>query len=145
MTSTPHTRTVPHTPLRLRLKPKAKVTGYVDGAWWPRTRDLTTELAALAEVLAVRLGPIERVAYALSAWDEAPRRTDLDGVRARLEGFIHQDDNTIHITGANRTRLSLLVVPPGMTDTAGHDALMTAGHRGNADRPGEIIAAVPAP
>jgi hypothetical protein len=24
-----------HTP-RLRLKPKAPQTGYVDGAWWPR-------------------------------------------------------------------------------------------------------------
>jgi hypothetical protein len=28
-----------------------------------------------------------------------------------------------------------------MTDTAGHDAMMTAGHRGNADRPEEILAA----
>ena len=28
-----------HTP-RLRLKPKAPQSGYVDGAWWPRSDDL---------------------------------------------------------------------------------------------------------
>lgn len=136
-----------HTQLRLRLKPKAPATGHVDGAWWPRSRDLTTELAALTEVLTVRLGRIERVAYALSAWDMAPPGLEIDGSRVRLEGFTYQDKNIIHVTGANRVRTSLLVIPPEMTDTAGHDAMTTAGHRGNADRPEEILAAatVPAP
>jgi hypothetical protein len=131
----------------LRLKPKAPPTGYVDGAWWPRSRDLTTELAALAEVLAVRLGRIERVAYAQSAWDATPRKADVDGFRTRLEGFTYQDQNIIHVTGSSRRRISLLVVPPEMTDPAGHDAMMTAGHRDNADRPEEILAAatLPAP
>jgi hypothetical protein len=64
-----------------------------------------------------------------------------------LEGFTYQDENTIHVTGANRMRISLLVIPPEMPGTAGHDAMMTAGHRGNADRPEEILAAatIPAP
>lgn len=137
----------PHTQLRLRLKPKAPATGHVDGAWWPRSRDLTTELAGLTEVLAVRLGQIEQVAYALSTWDTAPRRMELDGHRVRLEGFTFQDKNIIHVTGASHGRISLLVVPPEMGDTAGHDAMMTAGHRGNADRPEDILATatVPAP
>lgn len=153
MTSGPHTHTMPppapaparHTPLRLRLKPKAPATGYVDGAWWPRSRDLTVELPALAEVLAVRLSRIERVAYALSAWDPAPRRVEIDGNRVRLEGFTYQDQNTIHVTGSNNGRISLLVIPPEMTDPAGHDALMTAGHRGNTDRPEQILAAASLP
>jgi hypothetical protein len=129
----------------LRLKPKAQATGYVDGGWWPRSRDLAAELAALAEVLAVRLGRIERVAYGLSAWDTAPRKVDVDGFRVRLEGFTYQDQNIVHVSGSRSGRLSLLVVPPGMTDTAGHDAMMAAGHRGNADRPEEILAAVALP
>ncbi|GAB1511123.1 DUF5994 family protein [Actinophytocola sp. KF-1] len=153
MTSGPHTHTMPppapapaqHTPLRLRLKPKAPATGYVDGAWWPRSRDLTVELPALAEVLAVRLSRIERVAYALSAWDPAPRRVDVDGNRVRLEGFTYQDQHIIHVTGSNNSRISLLVIPPEMTDPAGHDALMTAGHRGNTDRPEQILAAASLP
>jgi hypothetical protein len=147
MTSGPHTHTAPHPPLRLRLKPKAPATGYVDGAWWPRSRDLTVELPALAEVLAVRLGRIERVAHALSAWDTVPSRFEVDGYRVRLEGFTYQDQNIIHITGSNRGRVSLLVIPPETTTPAGHDALMTAARRGNADRPEEILAAssLPAP
>ncbi|HVW42390.1 MAG TPA: DUF5994 family protein, partial [Amycolatopsis sp.] len=44
----------PRPALRLRLKPKAPTTGYVDGAWWPRPRDLSAELPALLAVLAVR-------------------------------------------------------------------------------------------
>jgi len=146
MTSVPHTHTESqHTPLRLRLKPKAPATGYVDGAWWPRSRDLTAELPALVEVLAVRLGRIERVTHALSAWDPAPRRFEVDGHRVRLEGFTYQDKNVIQVTGSNRGRVSLLVVPPEMADPAGHDAMMTAGHRGNADRPEEILAAICVP
>jgi hypothetical protein len=27
----------------LRLRPKALTTGYVDGAWWPRSRDLAAD------------------------------------------------------------------------------------------------------
>jgi hypothetical protein len=145
MTSGPHTHTAPHPPLRLRLKPKAPATGYVDGAWWPRFRDLTVELPALAEVLAVRLGRIERVAHALSAWDTVPSRFEVDGYRVRLEGFTYQDQNIIHLTGANHGRISLLVVPSEMTDPAGHDALMAAGRRGNTDRPDQILAATGVP
>jgi len=137
-----HTQPTParHTPLRLRLKPKAPATGYVDGGWWPRSRDLTTELAALVEVLSVRLGRVERVAYGLSNWDAAPRKTGADGRRVHLEGFTYQDQNIVHVTGSSGGRISLLVVPPGLTDAAGHDAMMTAGHRDNADRPEEILA-----
>lgn len=136
-----------HTQLRLRLKPKGPVTGYVDGAWWPRSRDLTTELPALAEVLAVRLGRILRAAYALSTWENTPRRLEVDGHPVHMEGFTYQDQNIIHVTGVNRGRLALLVIPPDLTDSAGHDALMTAAHRGNADRTEDLLAgvALPAP
>ncbi len=41
-----------HTP-RLRLKPKAPQSGYVDGAWWPYSDDLTAELPDLLAVLSV--------------------------------------------------------------------------------------------
>lgn len=151
MTSVPltHTHSPPtrDAPLRLRLKPEAPATGYIDGAWWPRSRNLTTELPSLAEGLAVRLGRVVRVAYALSAWDTAPRRFEVDGYQVRLEGFTYQDQNIIHVTDTNRGRISLLVIPPGMPEPAGHEALMTAARHDNADRPEEILAAprIPAP
>ncbi|HUQ56340.1 DUF5994 family protein [Lentzea sp.] len=50
----------------MRLRPKALTTGYVDGAWWPRSPDLTAGLPALLAVPAVRLGEISRVSYNLT-------------------------------------------------------------------------------
>lgn len=50
----------PRRTLRLRLKPKAPTSGYVDGAWWPYSRSLSTESPEPLAVLATRLGQIER-------------------------------------------------------------------------------------
>ena len=61
---------------RLRLKPKAPTTGHVDGAWWPRSDDLATELPDLLAVLSVRLGAIDRVMYNLAEWAMVPTATD---------------------------------------------------------------------
>ncbi|WNV87478.1 DUF5994 family protein [Umezawaea sp. Da 62-37] len=93
-----HTSTFPPVdakhPLRLRLTPKAAPTGYVDGAWWPRTSDLAAELPELAEVLAIRLGAVSRVGYAMAGWDDTPRRVEVDGQVVRLEGFHVQDETS---------------------------------------------------
>jgi hypothetical protein len=51
---------------RTRLKPKAPATGYADGVWWPRPRDLSAELPALLAALAVRLGRVQRVCHNLN-------------------------------------------------------------------------------
>jgi hypothetical protein len=126
---------------RLRLKPKAPTTtGFVDGGWWPRTRNLTAELPALAEVLSVRLGRVTRVAFAIPAWDPAPRRITVDGAVVRLEGFRSQDKHVLYLTGTDGQRISLLVIPPEAGESAGHQAMMTAASRTGGDRPGEILA-----
>jgi hypothetical protein len=129
------------TGLRLRLKPKAPPTGYVDGAWWPRSPDLSVEVPALTHVLAVRLGPVTRVAYALEVWDTPPRQITVDGTCVRLEGFHSRDQYVLRVTGSDGRRVSLLVVPPEAAATAAHDAMMRAARRGNTDRPVEILAA----
>lgn len=151
MTSGPHTRTStgaatsvadhPRRPLRLRLKPKAPPTGHLDGAWWPQSRDLATELPMLAGVLAVRLGYVTRVAYAMDVWNAIPRHIELDGRTVRLEGFRSQDANIVHVCGPDRQRSTLLVIPPDATGTAGHDAMMLASRPSNTDRPDEILTA----
>jgi len=127
--------------LRLRLKPKAKATGHVDGGWWPRSRDLSAELPSLVHVLAVRLGRVVKVAYPLEAWDVPPRQLTVDGKLLRLEGFRSQDQYVLHLTGSDGQRLSLLVVPPDVATDRAHDALIVASRRGNTDRPVEILAA----
>jgi hypothetical protein len=118
---------------RLRLKPRGPVTGFVDGGWWPRSRDLPAELPALLAVLAVRLGPVESVSYNLDAWGPMPRKITFDGRLVRLAGYRSQPPATIEVFSAAH-RLTLLVVPPEATPQAAHGALMAAGHRANADR-----------
>ena len=140
----PSTVTVIEPPrLRLRLKPKAPTSGYVDGAWWPRSRDLSAELPALLAVLAIRLGRIERVIYNLTGWRPAERRLMFEERAVRLEGFRSQHPDTVTVTGQERHRLTLLVVPPEADPAAAHRALMAAAQRGNADRTEVLLAPSP--
>lgn len=46
----------------------------LDGAWWPRTRGVETELPSLIRVLTEHLGPITRVGVDASARDGLPAR-----------------------------------------------------------------------
>jgi hypothetical protein len=120
-----------HTP-RLRLKPKAPITGYVDGAWWPHSDDLTEELPDLLTVLSVRLGDIERVVYHLDEWATVPKRLVIGGRTVRLGGFRLQPPNTIEVLGLHRERILLLVVPPNTEADLAHEILMTAAAPDNA-------------
>jgi hypothetical protein len=131
--------------LRLKLKPKAPATGYVDGAWWPRSIDLPTELRPLVEVLAIRLGRVERVSYHLGAWDAASRRINVDGRLLRLGGYHSQNPHTVDVIGLNGRRLTLLVLPPSTAAATAHQVLMQAGRRDDADSIDEVFAPVGAP
>jgi hypothetical protein len=137
MTSVPRTATAPAADehaLRLRLKPKGPTTGYVDGAWWPRSADLGAELPALFAVLAVRLGRIERVTFHLGDFSSPPRRIVFDGAVVRLEGFRSQRAGTLTVIGASDLhRVTLLTVPVDAGAEVAHDVQMTAAHRDNTD------------
>ncbi|QYN38275.1 hypothetical protein K1T35_14210 [Pseudonocardia sp. DSM 110487] len=121
-----------HQNVRLQLKPHEPATGFVDGGWWPHSRDLPVELPALLAGLAVGLGPVESVSYNLDAWDPAPRKITIGGRIIRLAGYRSQHPATIDVLSAGH-RVTLLVVPPEATPEAAHGTLMAAGHRGNAD------------
>ena len=119
-----------HTP-RLRLKPKAPQSGYVDGAWWPRSDDLAAELPDLLAVLSVRLDRIDRVLYKLDEWAKVPRKLATGGRLVRLDGYQHQPTSTVEVLGVNRNRIALLVVPPYSDPDHAHDTLMAAAAPGN--------------
>jgi hypothetical protein len=119
-----------HTP-RLRLKPKAPRSGYVDGAWWPRSDDLAAELPDLLAVLSIRLGRIDRVMYNLNEWAKAPAKLATGGRRVRLDGYRRQPTHTVEVLGLNRNRIALLVVPPNADPDGAHDTLMAAAGPSN--------------
>lgn len=135
---TPHTRknaqnaTVPARTPRLRLKPKAPRSGYVDGAWWPHSDDLTVELTDLLAVLSARLGRIDRVLYDLSPWTKAPRKLVTGGREVRLDGYRLQPINTIEVLGLDGDRLVLLVIPPRTDASDAHTTMMSAAEPNNA-------------
>jgi hypothetical protein len=139
--STMATEPVRHA-LRLKLKPKAPATGYVDGAWWPRSLDLPTELPALVEVLAIRLGHVERVSYHLGAWDAAPRRITVDGRLLRLGGYRSQNPHTVDVIGSTGRRITLLVLAPSTAEAVAHQVLMKAARRDNVDGIDELLAPI---
>lgn len=131
-----------HTP-RLRLKPKAPRSGYVDGAWWPHTDDLATELPDLLAVLSVRLGRIDRLLYNLNGWARVPRKLVTGGRAVRLDGYRRQPINTIEVLGLDGGRLILLVIPPRTDPSDAHATMMTAAQPDNADTVDGLLAISP--
>src|ERR1700758_4753090 len=119
-------QTPPEQTPRLRLKPKAPHTGYVDGAWGPHSDDLTTELPDLRAVLSVRLGPIDRVLYKLTDWAKMPAKLATGRRVVKLDGYRLQPPNTIEVLGLNRNRIVLLVVPPHTDPDDAHTSMMAA-------------------
>ena len=128
-----------HTP-RLRLKPKAPHSGHVDGAWWPRSDDLATELPDLLAVLSVRLGRIDRVLYNLNEWAKSLPKLATGGRLVRLDGYLRQPTNTIEVLGLTGGRIALLVVPPYTDADLAHEAMMTAAAPNDTSMVGNLLA-----
>jgi hypothetical protein len=115
-----------HTP-RLRLKPKGRISGSVDGAWWPHSDDLATQLPDLLAVLSVRLGPIDRVLFNVNEWATPPRKLSTGGRAVRLDGYQRQPVHTIEVLGfSGGGRIALLVVPADADPDEAHSTLMAA-------------------
>nr|WP_246257633.1 DUF5994 family protein [Amycolatopsis anabasis] len=130
---------------RVQLKPQVSSnTRFVDGAWWPRSRNLSAELPALLAALRPRLGRIERITYNLSIWDLAVRKAAIGDHVVRLDGFFSQAPDLVTVVGSSgRTRLTLLVVPPETADVAAHRVLMTASRPDNVDGTDVLLTAHP--
>lgn len=111
---------------RLELKPKAPRSGHVDGAWWPRGDDLTTELPDLIAALSFRLGEIDRVIYNFNEWIAAPAQVSTGGRAVRLEGRHNQPCNTLEVLDGNRKKIVLLVVPWHTKPDYAHAIVMAA-------------------
>ncbi|CCH33080.1 DUF5994 family protein [Actinosynnema sp. NPDC047251] len=147
MTSAPHLPLAPPVtepprhPRRLRLRPVAHAAGHVDGAWWPRSRDLAAELPALPAALTARLGEIVRVNYGLAEWNSAHRRVAASGRQLRLDGFTSQPAHTVDLIAADKRRITLLVVPPNTEPAAAHRIMTLAVDRDNVQTVGELLAA----
>ncbi|MFK0023547.1 DUF5994 family protein [Streptomyces sp. NPDC090798] len=87
--------------------------GPLDGAWWPRSRDLTHELSALADVLDPLSGRITRIAVNATYWPAIPSRVPVNGHVVRVGWFTTElDPHKILLLSHTTGSWNLLVIPP---------------------------------
>lgn len=127
---------------RLWLKLKAPISGYVDGAWWPHSDDLPTELPDLLSVLSVRLGVVARVMYNVDEWSIAPRQLVIGGHKVRLDGYHRQPPNTLEVLDARGNRIVLLVVPARTDPDRAHSIVMAAAATDDATSVKSLLAGI---
>ncbi|THA24712.1 hypothetical protein E4198_08150 [Streptomyces sp. RKND-216] len=122
----------------LRLETTGNRAGLLDGAWWPRSRDVTTELPELIVALTEHLGPIRRVGLDARAWDRLPTRLVVDDRIVHIDSSRIGDDTAL-ITRGDRDLFSLLVVPPEAEHGAACDAMTRAVSADNTTRAGPLL------
>lgn len=132
--------------VRLELIDPVSARTTLDGAWWPRSSDLTTELAPLLEELSRRGIRATRVAFNPGSWAAAPRRLQVGDRTVRLGWFRHLDPQLLNLTGdLRRGRVDLLVVPPDTTKADARRAFAAATDRANSAEPTVLLHDLDAP
>ncbi|WP_137988402.1 DUF5994 family protein [Streptomyces vilmorinianum] len=120
---------------RLSLTPKTTLAGLLDGAWWPRSSDLTAELPPLVDTLEQRYGRITRVMVNPTRWPVVPHKVPATGHTVHVGWFTEQDPDKMILLSYTVGRCDLLVIPPE-TEPAAAARLMTA-----AAIPGSVLTA----
>ena len=87
---------------RLRLKPKNRHTGHIDGAWWPRADRITSELPHLVAVLTPMLGEITSINV---NWPPLQRPPDFN-----WPGWEAKPQHVMTVNGADACA-NLLIIP----------------------------------
>ncbi|MFJ4713515.1 DUF5994 family protein [Streptomyces sp. NPDC088785] len=126
-TTTPTPATRPPAPPAARVALKSPTGGgLLDGAWWPRSRDLSAELPALAAVLGPQWGRITRVAINPMLWPVVPRKVTVRDHVLKVGWFTPElDPHKLLLLSYRSGRWDLLVIPPE-TDDASAGRLMAA-------------------
>jgi len=109
----------------VRLETTHERRGVLDGAWWPRSRDIGVELPSLIAALTDYLGPLTRVGLDRGSWDDLPPRLVIDGRVVHIDSSPVGDD-TILVTRGDRDHFSLMVVPPDTDPDEAHAAMARA-------------------
>ncbi len=120
-----------HPLLRLRLAPHGSMPRPIDGAWWPRSYDLLTELPRLLAGLPGAWGHITSVTVNGAIWSAVPGRMLVFNQVVRLGRTVAASaPHTIVLLAPGRGRWDLLVVPPDTTEEAA-EPLMAAAASGH--------------
>ncbi|MET9968624.1 DUF5994 family protein [Streptomyces sp. NPDC006356] len=122
----------------LRLTTTHDRQGILDGAWWPRSRNLTAELPGLISALTERIGPVTRIGLDFTAWDEIPTRMTIGDRVVHIDAFSVGDDTAL-VTRGDQDYFSLLVVPPDTFPEAARAAMAEAVRTDNPKSAEQIL------
>ncbi|WP_432119123.1 DUF5994 family protein [Streptomyces sp. bgisy032] len=125
--------TVPSRPassVRLRLGEYSGASGparSLDGAWWPRSYDLTAELPGLLAALPHRWGHITSVLVNGGMWSLSGDGMLIDDQWVHARGTDSaRAGHTVCLLSPGQGRWDLLVVPPAATDAEAERLMDTA-------------------
>lgn len=128
---------------RVHLKPLSERAAVLNGAWWPRSRDLALELPALIAVLDQAWGQINRVTVNVHMWPLIPRKVATGSHTVRVGWFdVEQDPNSLCLISHSRVpyRWNLLVIPPETGAEQAGDLMATAGDIHNRQTASALLA-----
>jgi hypothetical protein len=100
-----------------------------DGAWWPHSRSLATELAELFAGWPVGAGHISRVFVARPDWDDLPTTVVIPGRRGAVKiGLLPADTkDQLVLIMLDGQRRSIAVLPSTATETVAAHHLRAFG------------------
>ena len=111
---------------RWQLTPHALTSKHLDGARWPRSTQLSTELPALVTALFERLGELAVVGYHRNAWTPAPEQLRVAGETITLPGFTSDEPATVIRVGRDGRCVILQVIPPAAHGAVARETLDAA-------------------
>jgi hypothetical protein len=128
-------------PLRLQLN-AALGQDRLDGAWWPYSRDLGSEVSELVRRFPASHGPIRRAVYSRPDWDTAPRKVTAGPRVIKVGSFPRDDTHVLIVQLSDGRRLTLLVVPPDFSQGQGEEAMLAACTPGNRHTAADLLVEV---
>ena len=124
--------------LRLRMAAH-RDANRLDGGWWPRSRDLAVELADLVDRFPDGFGRIVHAMVSPADWDRVPHVVPVAGGLVTVGSLGRGDVHQVDLTTSDDVVLRVLVVPPGLTDYQGAEALLAAATAGNAHSARDLL------
>lgn len=107
-----HISSYPSSTARLALCERDHTRGAIDGAWWPKSFDLGSELPDLVAVFGSWIGPVHRVVYDPSVWLSAPARIIRRNAMISVDPYRLVFRNVIYLVGTHSRDAVLFVVSP---------------------------------
>ncbi|WUJ12467.1 DUF5994 family protein [Actinoplanes sp. NBC_00393] len=113
----------------------------LDGAWWPRSTDVTAELPRLVDALTGLRGRITHVLMSSAEWDlpHSPR-VAVGGESVRIGWYLSQPAGLVTVmTDFGNDRFDLFVVPPNATPASADAALAAAAAASDRRRAPDLL------